>query len=612
MTSFKTLGRLGTLCGVAAIVTLTAGCPFANIFNPDPCDSYTIVSDNNPCTTDTCDSSSGTAVTKHTAIANCCDAASDCADDDACTIDACANISTTTGTGTCTHTAVGQNCCNDATDCSTGEVCTNNQCQTPECTTAADCDDSDACTTDTCTGSICNHADVTCNANESCVDGNCVPQCTVDGDCADDGNACTTVACVNGGCVTTTETCDDNVACTTDTCDPATGDCSNADNCTSGTCDLTTGTCVGCETDNDCNDDNDCTDDVCNSGTCENTNNTTACDDGNACTTNDTCAAGSCAGTAVTCPAGQQCNSSTGNCQAITCTSNADCNDNASCTTDVCNLATGACEYTPIDTLCNDNLFCNGTEGAGSCDPSDSDAEAGTGCVRPGNPCANPTPICQESNDSCVACTTNAQCNDNFSCTSDTCSSGSCVNTPLDSLCPDPLKCDGVDLCDPNNADADATTGCYAPGNPCDPKVCNESTYVEGDPNTCTNCTSNADCSDGIPCTADTCDGATGNCSHNADNTLCPDTLFCNGDDVCAPNDPDADASGCVNGLENAYPCANACNEATNTCFACTSNLECSDGVACTTDVCDGNTGLCTHTDNCTSGTCNLQSGQCE
>ncbi len=648
MTSFKTVGntklstlfrgvaRFGTLCGVLAIVALTAGCPF----QPDPCRGFN-VNDNNPCTTDTCElDADGAATPVHTAIANCCDAASDCNDNDVCTTDSCANINTTTGRGTCAQADV-TGCCNvDADcdvaasevcdgnacvpgctsdgDCADGEVCntTTGQCDpAPGCTDDAGCDDGDACTTDTCdvaTG-VCSNDAVVCADGEVCAGGTCVTACVADADCVDDGDLCTTETCVGGGCASETNTCDDDVACTDDACDPATGDCSHTDNCVDGTCDLTAGTCTLCETNADCNDDDDCTTDTCTDGACSNTNNTSACNDGNACTTGDICAAGTCAGTTVVCPSGQVCNTTTGNCQVSTCTTNANCNDNASCTADTCNVGTGLCVFTAIDTTCDDGLFCNGTEGAGSCAPDNADAEAATGCVRPGDPCANPTPVCNEATNGCQACTTNAECNDGFSCTSDTCTvlTGVCNNTNSSALCPDPVKCDGDDICDPLNVDADATTGCYAPGNPCAPKVCNETTFVVGDLNTCTNCVSNADCSDGIVCTQDTCNGVTGDCTITNTNSLCPDALFCNGDDICAPADPDAGADGCVNGLP-VYPCANACNENTNTCFACTANVECSDGIACTTDTCNGGTGGCTHADNCAVGLCNLQNGQCE
>src|SRR6187551_1539032 len=75
------------------------------------------------------------------------------------------------------------------------------------CQSAADCDDSDACTTDTCgTNHMCEHAAKT----------------------VDDSISCTTDACNPAtGEVTHTPVntmCDDNATCSTDSCDPtATG-----------------------------------------------------------------------------------------------------------------------------------------------------------------------------------------------------------------------------------------------------------------------------------------------------------------------------------------------------------------------------------------------------
>ena len=79
-----------------------------------------------------------------------------------------------------------------------------------------------------------------------------------------------------------------------------------------------------------CNDGNVCTDDSCNPATgCVYTNNTASCDDGNACTTADTCSGGACVGgTPLVC------------------------NDSNACTDDSCNPSSG-CVYTP-NTLCVD------------------------------------------------------------------------------------------------------------------------------------------------------------------------------------------------------------------------------------------------------------------
>jgi kumamolisin len=69
------------------------------------------------------------------------------------------------------------------------------------CTTNAECDDANACTTDVCNAGACTHTPINC----------------------DDGNACTTDSCSGGVCSHTAITCSDGTSCTTDTCNPTTG-----------------------------------------------------------------------------------------------------------------------------------------------------------------------------------------------------------------------------------------------------------------------------------------------------------------------------------------------------------------------------------------------------
>lgn len=571
-TIVRGFSRWGSLCIAIGAMVFVAGCPFVPA---DPCASADCNDDDN-CTTDTCDVVDGAAECSNDAVV-CTDGV--CNPDD----------------GECVECLTDADCTQGFCSEAGGNVCV-------ECITDAQCDDSNDCTADTCANATCSNTNIT---------GTC-----------DDGDVCTSAdACVDGVCTGTpvanccndNADCDDGVFCNgAETCNTATGDCnaSPGDPCAPPTtCNEDTNTCdaaPACTADVDCDDGDVCTDDACVNGACENTNNTAACNDGDSCTTGDVCADGACAGAAVTCPAGQSCNPANGNCEDITCTSAADCNDGLACTTDVCNLGTGNCEYTNIDSACNDGQFCSGTW---TCDPGNGDADA-RGCVSTGNPCNNPTPVCNEATNACDACTTAAQCNDDVPCTQDTCVAGSCNNNPINANCPNPANCDGVDFCDPNHPDADVN-GCVQPGNPCAPQLCVEATYVVGDPNTCTDCTSNSDCNDNITCTLDTCNGVTGACSNVATNAECPDAVFCNGVDFCDPNHPNADGDGCVSGLP-AYPCANACNENTDTCFNCTSNSECNDGIACTDDTCNGGTGACSHVDNCGLLNCNYQTGQCE
>src|SRR5207253_1670767 len=122
-----------------------------------------------------------------------------------------------------------------------------------------------------------------CTTGDTCGGGTCHPGSAV---VCNDNNGWTGEAWSRAtGCVFTHNTapCDDGNACTT------------GDTCGGGTCHA--GSAVVC------NDNNGCTDDSCNPATgCLFTANPARCDDGNACTTGDTCGGGTChAGSAVVC-----------------------------------------------------------------------------------------------------------------------------------------------------------------------------------------------------------------------------------------------------------------------------------------------------------------------
>jgi hypothetical protein len=122
------------------------------------------------------------------------------------------------------------------------------------------CDDANACTEDeTCTGGLCIGTLIACDDGDPCTKDSCNPLsgCTYEdneGAVCDDGQPCTKKdTCIEGQCSGTQVNCDDGNTCTTDACDQATGECvfiSNSD----------------------------------------------LCDDKNACTENDKCLAGVCAG----------------------------------------------------------------------------------------------------------------------------------------------------------------------------------------------------------------------------------------------------------------------------------------------------------------------------
>ncbi|KAA0205903.1 hypothetical protein EDM68_04085 [Candidatus Uhrbacteria bacterium] len=124
-----------------------------------------------------------------------------------------------------------------------------------------------------------------------------------------------------------------------------------------------------------------------------------------------------------------------------TCIGDAD--DGVACTVAVCPAGGGEYQHIPNDALCASGQMCHATNGCVARDP---------GCP--------------------------ASCADAFACTVDSCVSGSCRHTANDDACP------GDAVCRAN--EADAPSGCYTP--PTD----------EG-------CETNADCNDGVSCTANRC-----------------------------------------------------------------------------------------------------------
>ena len=266
------------------------------------------------------------------------------------------------------------------------------------------------------------------------------------------------------------------------------------------------------------------------------------------------------------------------------------CSDDITCTDDYCSTATDSCTHSNNDTNCSDGNFCNGTEG---CDPANGDPT--TGCV------AGTAPNCDDAID----------------CTVDSCSvaAGACLHEPDHASCQNSSFCDGQEVCTPG-------IGCEA-----GPEV---------------------DCVDNVPCSIDTCNESTQDCDHTANDAFCDDGLFCNGSETCDLTNgctagtsvtcANADGIACTveacsnttldcvstpdhtlcdpgefcvpslggDGCTTAQPCTldsecddgNLCN-GTETCnVVCQAGSPpfCDDGVICTIDGCDPNTGDCTHT----------------
>ena len=323
----------------------------------------------------------------------------------------------------------------------------------------------------------------------------------------DDGDACTADdACFEGTCMGTIAICDSGNACTAGLCDPDTGDCvfenvdgacDDGDPCTvEDTC--AAGVCsAGAPL--DCDDGNPCTVERCEPGVgcVSEPLDGVACDDGEPCTVGDMCNAGAC----------------------MPGTEPLDCDDGSLCTIDRCVPGAG-CESVSIADRCGDDNPCTDE----LCDPLQ-------GCVYPFN--TDP-------------------CNDGSQCTAgDVCTEGVCRGAPVvvddgngctDDTC-DPLvgviNVPNMDACDDNNL---CTIG----------DMC-----VEGG---CEAGTDLLDCDDDNFCTANRCDPELGCVSENL-------TIACDDNNACTSGDT------CGDGACDGIP------------------IECDDGNACTADFCDPETG---------------------
>ncbi len=576
-----------------------------------------VCTDTNPCTTATCDPTSGCAA-KPVA-----DGVS-CADGDACNgVESCNNGACVAGTPMV---------CDDNNPCNGAENCTDGACVAGP---ALSCDDDNACTTDTCDvaagcvhtavagGTACADADV-CNGPETCQAGTCAPGAAL---ACDDNNPCTKDTCdAVTGCVHTALS---DIACGDDDA------CNGIETCQAGTC--VAGTPVHCDDNNLCNGVETCVDGACIAGpaaadgtVCADNNKCngietclagachpdfpTVCDDGNPCTTDLCDSATGCSNVAVAedtpCSDGDVCNGQE-LCRMGACKAEAplNCDDGNLCTLDSCDHANG-CQHTNLadGAPCEDGDLCNGLEhcvaGGWTAAPpvvcDDNDACTNELCVGTTG-CTN-TPVSNETacddGDACNGletcqgglCTagTPIVCDDDDACTTESCDAADgCIYAVAadGTSCSDGDACNGMELCEDGQctggtpleclnsgpctvASCDAETGCVTEplddGHPCDDtNACNGAEACQSGV-----CKSSAalNCSDGDPCTYDSCDPEIGCVIEPAsDGTACPDGNICNGLETCH------------NG-------------------ACTAgeDIVCDDGKPCTTDMCDALVGCVT------------------
>lgn len=491
-----------------------------------------------------------------------------CNDGNACTSnDACI-------TGACIGVTV---LCDDGNPC-TADACDKVLgCTTPPAPNGTACNDNNACTTsDTCQGGTCTGSaplpcddGIYCNGTETCsAQFGCQAGTPVV--CADDGRSCTAEFCDEGlkACRTVVQDslCSNGLFCDgAEKCDPTNPSSNATTGCTAGTPPT-------------CNDGISCTTDACNESQkkCTFTASNAACSDGNACNGTEICdaASGCKSGTPITC------------------------NDGVYCTTDSCNPANGACVFSPTNTLCDNGIYCDGTE---ICDPAaapgPNGCKAGTAVSCPPSDVVNCTvDVCDETTRSCVVKYDNTLCTSGQVCTAGGCSSTSCTS---DANCTDGNACNGTETCD---------LSLGSPGH-----------CVAGTPITC---------NDGKSCTADSCNPSTGACVYTASTTACNDGNLCNGTESCNPSAPGANATtGCVAGTALScnlgkscatYGCnpSTGCTITTGTCPD-DGNL-CNGGAVCqpTNPQSDANGCVATPpvscpSTGCATGTCNPTTGTC-
>ncbi|MBK8258962.1 MAG: right-handed parallel beta-helix repeat-containing protein [Polyangiaceae bacterium] len=320
--------------------------------------------------------------------------------------------------------------------------------------------------------------------------------------------------------------------------------------------------------------------------------NGTACNDGNACTQSDSCQAGSCVGTdPITCVASDQCHAA-----------------------GTCNPASGVCSNpsAPNGTACNDGNLCTLADACyqGVCGGSPKVC-AGSGACFTGGSCDIITGECVSS-----PVANGTACSDGNACTqTDTCQNGTC-NGSNPKTCNAPGQCQGSGTCNPVSGSCSYPalangTACND-GNACtQTDTCQSGSCSGGNPKVCP--TSG-------PCLSGVCAPADGSCSEvqKPNGTSCTDGSLCTTGDVCQPGQCQGNAVVCG---ETDCAEAGSCDLNTGACVRTpkADGLACDDGDACTTgDTCLAGTCESSNTITCPppgpcqlAASCNASTGEC-
>jgi hypothetical protein len=338
------------------------------------------------------------------------------------------------------------------------------------------------------------------------------------------------------------------------------------------------------------------------------------CDDGEACTANDTCAAGACVGGTYTCACdvdadckddGNLCNGvpycdksgespvcAINGATVVTCDISAD----THCEKTVCLPSTGACAKVPAlaGEACSDGVACtvdDHCDGKGTClagadtCPCKTTADCkDDGDLCNGVPfCDNPAspPSCKANPATVVTCDTSAD----TACVKATCDPKTAACAPVvlpdKTACDDGDSCTGSEVCEAGSCEGVALCTCTSLADCAayeDGDACNGTLYCDGPTKSCkVNPATVMVCPsvDDTACQKNQCDSKKGACAMKPTVALCEDGNPCSIDDVC-------EGGACVAG--------------TNTC-TCEVDADCAskeDGNVCNgTLFCDKSVGLC-------------------
>ena len=451
------------------------------------------------------------------------------------------------------------------------------------------CDDGDPCTLDdVCSAGACvGGSNDPCESDSTCQTGTCVPGEGCKYENADDGTECSVTCfeeatCIAGECKANADTA---VVCASPEeagnpcleelqCDLETGECTVEIFKPEGTsCDDDGNLCSkeSCSADGECvstgdvencsqqSSDFPCLKWACDAkdGTCKDTGfiGEVSCDDGNACTKNDTCSEdefgiAECVGEAI--PV----------------------DDGNPCTDDYCKdgeffhdfLAGASCE---TGDACSPLGTCEGTNADdGYCKFDGCECNTDADCAQDDDLCAGQSycdktgdqPACKVAPETVVVCPLGDKACHVNTCVPET---GLCTSVPVDDgvLCDDGDACSVGDICQGGICEVGEALECD------DGLFCNGVESCDA-VNGCTNGTPPT-LDDGIDCTKDTCDEDADVIVHTPSDALCDDGDACNGEDFCTddgcvagePVDPDdgddCTLDSCVDGKVVNEPIAN-------------------------------------------------------